>query len=618
MNDPADTSAENVFLCLAKICDNFNKSQTLDISITKNLFYKITNVFKTYQRKIKKYMNYKYFFEAPEEQEFMDRIISLPLESKNPGRPIGSSKSIIEMKKSAKYARLNEISSTYSPATQKEFALNILKRSPADLSCSIDLSNQFFELSEIECLSLMIYFDISVNKYKKLRKFFIDKNMPFLKRYQDVLDFKKKYCSVSTIITENTLKASFSSVLENSIRNLLNFSSIPSNEMIDVSVKYGGDGLTDGSDYKIIKESQETCDNTTFVVCVSIIEIRTSTDVLFRNDSPSSPFYCRPVQIYFKKETSNFLKHTFASIQEELSNIPGSTIEYDDKIYYFKYTYFPCMNDGKVVNAILDIKYTKECFICGLRGSEMMQRHPSDSIFKFIEIFKYGIQPLHILIRMTEWVLKIAYHKNIPVDCDKSYKKSLVHGRKIEIHDEIYRTFGLNIDMPSIKNGRTTEGNMARKLFTNHLKFAEILDLDKEFIKNIAILLACISCYRAICPAKFLAKSCEVFNYYIENYSAHVNITPTVHKLLSHGHQMFIFSPYPPGILSEQMIELSHKFTKKFKKLSFSNSRKNILRDIFNRFFNLSNPQLSENFLKLNCINIEMINEDLIVNMIRE
>ena len=179
--------------------------------------------------------------------------------------------------------------------------------------------------------------------------------------------------------------------------------------------------------------------------------------------------------------------------------------------------------------------------------------------------------------------MNIAYHEGCeglkPVS-----KRPLIQAKKTEIFNNVYHNFGFRVDIPSIKSGRSTDGFMARKLFQKHELFASILGLDPSFIKNLSILLSIISSSRKYNPEKIFELSKDVFSFYQTNYSGRVNITPTIHKLLCHSSSFFENSMFPSGVLTEQAVELSHKYTKKFKQLSFSNSRENILREIFNKF----------------------------------
>lgn len=330
--------------------------------------------------------------------------------------------------------------------------------------------------------------------------------------------------------------------------------------------------------------------------------------ILYENSSYSSPFFCRPIRLYMKKESISFIQNVFGEIKSEIDALKQFDFDFLDKIFRIETTFFPSMNDGKVVNSLENIRNTKMCFLCKKSGKEMQGMHPEYNFYVALEVLIYGLQPLHLLIRCAEWVLKIAYHQNCE-GLSRVDKKVAVEAKRKAIFDQIFRAFGFRVDIPSIRNGRSTDGFMARKLFSKHEIFARILELDPSFVKNLSILLAIVSSSKKFDSNKVLGLCKEVFEFFQNSYSSRINITPTIHKLLCHSHQFIERIEFPPGVLTEQSVELSHKYTKKFKKLSFSNKRENILRDTFNRFFVLTSPSFS-----LSCSQINKVSDICLVD----
>ena len=104
---------------------------------------------------------------------------------------------------------------------------------------------------------------------------------------------------------------------------------------------------------------------------------------------------------------------------------------------------------------------------------------------------------------------------------------------------------------------------MTRKFFSNHHVFANCLELNQAFIRNISCLLACVSSSQKAEPEKYKNMASDVFQFYTNTYSKYVNITPTVRKFLCHVHQFLNNSEFSSRTLSEQVIEQSHEFTNK-------------------------------------------------------
>ena len=416
-----------------------------------------------------------------------------------------------------------------------------------------------------------------------------------MSRYETLLSFRKSFIPNSISLTENSIKIPIIDILKESLVSSLDFNSLDSTQEINIFAKYGGDGMSDGSEYKIHKEDLETSDNNTFIVCFFILKIIQGSSILFENKSYSSPFFCRPIRIYLKKESSSFIQEVFEELKQEINTCKNFNLVFCGRTFKISSTFFPSMNDGKVVNSLEGITNTKMCFICRKSGLDMRQMRPSVAIPVKKDIFDYGIQPLHLLIRATEWVLRISYYQGCE-NLNPSDKKLAIESNRKRIFEDVLRCFGFKVDIPSIRNGRSTDGCMSRKLFSKPEEFASILNLDSSFIKDIATLLAIVSSSRKFDPLKVLELCNRVYSFYDSFYSSRVNITPTLHKLLCHLPAFLAHHEFSPGILTEQSVELSHKYTKKFKKLSFTSSRQNVLRDILNRFLILTDPRLAPFF----------------------
>ena len=129
------------------------------------------------------------------------------------------------------------------------------------------------------------------------------------------------------------------------------------------------------------------------------------------------------------------------------------------------------------------ITYSRKCFICHQQGEKLSEISPEDSTFISTFIFKYGLQPLHILIRAIECPLKISYSLGSE-GMSTAKKNEYVDKRRCSIHNRIASSFGLNVDVPLIKNGQTSDGNMVRRLFSQHQQFSSLNELDNEFVKK--------------------------------------------------------------------------------------------------------------------------------------
>ena len=310
-------SLHDSFSLLQKLLDYFGIREDLKLKKVEENICKIQNLLKLINKKGGKYKSTSDFLRAKNVaiQDWLSSDIEFSFFLSKAG---AKKKSILDVGRSSKYQKLSDMEKLHSPASNIAFSLSILENNPAVKNLSFSDS---FKLSNIECLGLLSYLQISVNKYKNLRKFLLKNNINILQRYQDLLEFRKTFIPSSLSITENTAEMPLFDVLENTLFSILDFNSLDSSEEIKVFAKYGGDGMTDGSDYKIHKEFSDTCDNSTFIVCIFVLRIEQGDKILFNNQSYAYPFYCRPVRIFFKKESRDFIKVSFESLNEEIRTI---------------------------------------------------------------------------------------------------------------------------------------------------------------------------------------------------------------------------------------------------------------------------------------------------------
>lgn len=123
-----------------------------------------------------------------------------------------------------------------------------------------------------------------------------------------------------------------------------------------------------------------------------------------------------------------------------------------------------------------------------------------------------------------------------------------------------------------------------------------MIGVETSFMRNLAIILSCALSSKKINFENLRPVIRQFHEFYIDNYANIQNITPTVHKIM-HLEEIcqFLYQfDLTPGGLSEQTIELAHKFTKKFKKMAFNSSRASINRDIISKFSLMTDLEISQ------------------------
>ena len=334
---------------------------------------------------------------------------------------------------------------------------------------------------------------------------------------------------------------------------------------------------------KFKKNDFETIDRSIYSAMISLLQIKTNEKVIFTNSNPNSPYTCRPIQLHYKKETPDLIKNVNNDIQDQLDKIESIKFDKNGRQFIFKIKVFNSMNDVKGILGQLNITNTKICFVCGQSGNVLSTMSPVSVENPPIDKLHFGMQPLHMIIKILEWLLDLAY-KLASIDClYKSEKKILFEKKRKEIHDKIYKDKGLNIDVPSIQHGRTTDGNMARLLFSDPKYLSETLQIDFDLIQIFVELAACISCAKKTSPEIYLKSAQKAFEIYSTKYYSIKTISPYLHKLLAHGHQFIENLLLPVGVLSEQSLESCNKFIKRSREVTTMKiSRERILIDQFN------------------------------------
>ena len=113
--------------------------------------------------------------------------------------------------------------------------------------------------------------------------------------------------------------------------------------------------------------------------------------------------------------------------------------------------------------------------------------------------------------------------------------------------------------------GNSNTGNVARKAFQNPKEFAEITGFSEHLIKEFE------ECVCALVSGKDLSSEAYQIKAqkWLEIFHADENLnwcwlSPTVHEILVHGHEIIEALPFAPGLSSEEAIEHGNKVFKHF------------------------------------------------------
>lgn len=259
--------------------------------------------------------------------------------------------------------------------------------------------------------------------------------------------------------------------------------------------KYGMDGSSSHPIYKqgfSEEGGQLGCDGNIFLCSYVPLQLkdRKTGQVLWKNPTPSSRRYCRPIKFMFCKETTELIKNTEDYLKGQVDMLAPTVIEFPNGIIVFihhdlRFT----MVDGKVCNTIWGVGSLR-CFICTVTPKEINDIDKVRSRPINPESLNFCIAPLHAKIRSFEGLLHLAYKKDVqewaPKDPDL---KQVVLARKNLIQNAFKTQMNLIVDQPrSDGPGNSNDGNTARRFYQEWAKSADILQIDQELVRRLAVI----------------------------------------------------------------------------------------------------------------------------------
>ncbi|CAH1962303.1 unnamed protein product [Acanthoscelides obtectus] len=389
-----------------------------------------------------------------------------------------------EASKKTKRRRVAELT-TDRFANELQFALNVVSGSNHS-----EVSPQIFSFSTAEALALMVNLDISVRKYLLLRSV------------------------INEVDLQELLQKTAESILE-----IINFEERDCR--IKVICKWGFDGSSGHSQYKQKFSDLENTDEFLFLVAMTplrLIDMETN-KVLWKNESPSSTLYCRPIKFLFKKENADLVRNTEKERITKIENlIPIEIKTKEGHSYIIEVDMMLTMLDGSVGNVLSETNSTMKCIICGATPKDMntlagINRPPN------VDNYRFGLSTLHCWIRFFECLLHIGYR--LPI---KSWQvrgpenKAIVEANKKRIQAEFRAKLSLIVDKPKPGYGSSNDGNTARIFFHNPQTSSDITGVDRELIEKFAIILGVLASGCAIDMEKFASLVEEARNLYIHLY----------------------------------------------------------------------------------------------------
>lgn len=522
----------------------------------------------------------------------------------SPGRPV---KDFAESSDRSKRRKTENLRASTS-VDELLFSAEMKLRSEGQVAKSKDVKNILqpevietaFEhkvVSPQSALSMLTEAKLSKKQYNVVRSY-APHIFPSYKRVQEA----KRECYPENIeVTETTATVPLQNLLDHTATRLLAAQADVlqrlSERELTLFSKWGFDGSSGHSQYMQKFQATSSDDKFVFLTCMVPLKLITNdseSKIVWCNLQSSSPRFCRPINIYFKQESVDFVKAIKEGLDLEIAQLVPSVINIDGRELVVKHALLFTMIDGKICNYLTDNKSAMRCLLCNetsknFNNIDAMLTKPilNESAMSF------GLSVLHCWIKFFECCLHIAYKLTTQEWRQSRETKTIIEDRKRFIQREFRKVTGLLVDLPKPGYGNTNVGNSARRFFSNPEQSSRITGVNQELIKRFSIILKTLASGHKI-NIEIFKSYCEETAYLYTRLYPWYNMPTTVHKVLIHGPSIVSNALMPIGHLSEEAQEARNKDFKKFREFNArKTSRKDTLTDVFNAFLISSDPYIS-------------------------
>lgn len=460
--------------------------------------------------------------------------------------------------------------------------------------------SQQTKLSTTKALALLVDADLTSNQYKIIRA----ASKSIYPCYSLVQKEKNKCYPEDIFISEIMVEVKLQNLLDHTTRRICTYLEevlmLANNlevQNMELLCKWG----CDGSQQQQFKQKFEnSSDSDANIFLSSLVPLRLVSylngrqNIWWQNPVPSSPRFCRPIRMQFIHENNKVTQDEISYIENAAQNLEKTEVAIGTGVLQVKHTLMPTMVDGKVCNAATGTASTMRCYICKQSPKDFnnLKKVSSDALDP--NSLKFGLSILHARIRFFESILHLSY--KLPLkkwQARSKAEKKTVSERKKQIQDAFRQEMGLLVDVPKAGFGNSNDGNTSRRFFSDPETAGRITEIDIDFIKKLKIILEVLSSGYKIDLKKFSDFLEETAKLYVSLYQWHP-MTPTLHKILSHGATVIEHALLPIGQLSEEAAEARNKHFRMYRqKFSRKFSRKECNEDVFKRLLLSSDPYIS-------------------------
>ncbi|CAH0547004.1 unnamed protein product [Brassicogethes aeneus] len=220
-------------------------------------------------------------------------------------------------------------------------------------------------------------------------------------------------------------------------------------DTIDIHYKWGLDGH---SIYKQnFSNNTEYADSNNIIILCTIVPLQMSQGqkIYWKNPTPSSTRYCRPIVFKIQKENTSNVKEIYSDIESQISKMGPTLHILGNREIKFKHLLICKMLDGKTVNILKDTASSQACNVCKATPKDFNNLEVVTKRVCAEETFKYSISVLHAYLRCYEYLLHIAYKLELRQwQARGEQAKAQVREKKSELATRFYNEMGLVVDQP--------------------------------------------------------------------------------------------------------------------------------------------------------------------------
>ena len=178
------------------------------------------------------------------------------------------------------------------------------------------------QLSSIEALAVLLRNNLTKSTYQDIRNVSIEKKHDLFPPYSTVLEEKKNCYPNDITVSEFTAQVSLQNLLNHTssrlieylipvIRRIIDEDEVENGQIYEAQLitKWGFDSSTGQAIYKQSVQgetSENVCEDSLFLSSVVPLNFAISDNLIWRNDTPSSRHFCRPMKLQYVKETAEF------------------------------------------------------------------------------------------------------------------------------------------------------------------------------------------------------------------------------------------------------------------------------------------------------------------------